>query len=136
MKRIGRLLFVSVFVIIVLLGLGYAIGVSGRGDVQRALDASRQQLDLAEARGHLLDARVSLYNNNFGDAMRRYEDAQQPMQRIRERFADAGNGEAARQVGAALERLEEARRLAGKLDPGANTKTGEALDALRMATSK
>ena len=54
--------------LVVCLGLGYAWGASGRLTIQGALDDAKQQLDLAEARGHILDARVSLYNVNFGDA--------------------------------------------------------------------
>jgi hypothetical protein len=136
MQRIGRLVLIGFVVVLVLIGLGYAWGASGRRAMQTALDEARQQLDLAEVRGLLLDGRVSLYNMNFGDASRRFEDAKVPLSRIRQRYVDEGKDDSARSAAAALERLDEAQRLAGKLDPAANSKAGEALEAIKVATSK
>ena len=68
------------------LGIGYAWGGSGRFTLQTALDEARERLDIAEARGHLLDARVSLYNVNFGDASRHFEEAKAPLRRVRQRY--------------------------------------------------
>lgn len=136
MQRIGRLLLIGLVVAVVVLGLGYVWGASGRSAAQAALADSSQRLDVAEARGELLEARVSLYNMNFGDASRKLEEAKVPLRRMRERYADDGKTDAARSIGAALEHLEEAQRLAGKLDQAANSKTGEALEAIKVATSK
>jgi hypothetical protein len=136
MKRIGRLVLIAAIAILVVLGLGYAWGVSGRSSLQTALDDARQRLDMADARALVLDARVSLYNNNFGDASRRFEDAKDPLRRIRQRYVDAGNTDSVRSLSAAIEHLEEAQRLAGKLDPAANSKAGEALEAVRVATAR
>ena len=136
MRRLPRLILTALVVLIVTLGLGYAWGAYGRGAMQSALDETRQELDLAEARGHVLDARVSLYNMNFGDASRRLEEAKAPLGRTRSRYADEGKDEAARAIATALEHVEEAQRLANKLDQAANTKAGEALEAIRVATSK
>jgi hypothetical protein len=131
-----RIFLTALVVLIICLGLGYAWGASGRRIVQTALDDSRQQLDLAEARGALLDARVSLYNNNFGDASRRLEEAKVPLRKVKDRFQDAGTSDAAASIDAALGHIDEAQRLAGKLDPAANTRAGEALEAIRVATQK
>lgn len=136
MQRLGKLVLIGFAVLIVTLGAGYAWGAYGRLAIQGALDDTRQQLDLAEARGHLLDARVSLYNMNFGDASRRLEDAKGPLRRTRDRYAERNRAEAARAVGTALEHVDEAQRLANKLDQASNTKAGEALEAIRVATSK
>jgi hypothetical protein len=136
MQRIGRLILIGFVVAIVLIGLGYAWGRSGRSAMETALDEGRQQLDIAEARGLLLDARVSLYNMNFGDSSRRFEEAKIPLHRIRERYVDQGKDDAARSIAASLERVDEAQRLAGKLDQAANSKAGEALEAIKVATSK
>lgn len=132
----GRLFLAAVGALIICVGLGYAWGASGRRVVQSALDDSRQQLDLAEVRGALLDARVSLYNNNFGDASRRFEDAKGLLRRVKDRYQNGGESEAASSIDAALRHVEEAQRLAGKLDPAANTRAGEALEAIRVATQK
>ena len=136
MKRIGKLVLTATIVLVVVLGLGYAWGASGRSAMQTALDEARQRLDIAEARGEVLDARVSLYNMNFGDASRRFEEAKVPLRRIRQRLSGAGSTDAVRSISAALEHLDEAQRLTGKLDPAANNKAGEALEAIKVATAR
>ena len=134
MNRTVKLPLVALGVGIVLLGLGYVWGASGRFSVESTLDETRQQLDVAQARGHILDARVSLYNMNFGEASRHFEEAKAPLRRMRQRYAASGRTDAVRSLSTALEHLEEAQRLAGKLEQAANTKAGEALDAIRAAT--
>jgi hypothetical protein len=134
MQRTGKLILIGLVVLIVCVGLGFAWGASGRGQVQNALDETRQRLDLAEARGQILDARVSLYNNNFGDATRSFEEAKTALRRVLARYQDEGERDAASGIGTAVERLDEAQRLAGKLDPAANSKAGEVLEAIRVAT--
>jgi hypothetical protein len=136
MNRIVRLVLIGFAAAVVLVGLGYALGVSGRSAMESALTDTRQQLDISEARAHVLDARVSLYNMNFGDASRRLEEAKEPLRRIRQRYVDGGRTDAVRSISAALEHVEEAQRLAGKLEQAANTKAGEALEAIRVATSQ
>ena len=135
MARIGKFILAGVVGLVVCLGLGFAWGVAGRGELQGMLDSTRQRLDVAEARGHILDARVSLYNNNFGDASRHFEEAKGALRRVRDQYSQAGRRDSVSSMSAALERLEEAQRLAGKLDPAANSKAGEALEAIRVATS-
>jgi hypothetical protein len=73
---------------------------------------------------------------NFGDASRRYEEAKVPLRRIRQRYVDDGRDDAVRSISAALEHVEEAQRLAGKLDPASNSKAGEALEAIKIAVVK
>ena len=136
MLRGPKLILAGAVAVIVLLGLGFAWGSSGRITAERALDDARQQLDLAEARGRVLEARVSIYNVNFGDAQRQLEDAKAPLTRARDRYQDQGKREAADALSAALARVQEAQRLAGKLDQNANTQANEALKAIQVATSK
>jgi hypothetical protein len=132
----SRLILAGVAVLVVTLGLGYAWGVSGRAAAANALTDARQQLDLAEARGRILDARVSLYNMNFGDASRNLEEAKDPLRRVRERYQEERRNDAASSIDAALRHVDEAQRLAGKLDQAANSKANEALEAIKVATSK
>lgn len=132
----GKLILSAFVALIVTLGLGFAWGASGRIALQANLDEARQQLDLADARGRILDARVSLYNNNFGDASRHLEDAKGPLRRVRQRYQDARRSDAASGIDAALGHLDEAQRLAGTLDQAANSKAGEALDAIKVAAGR
>jgi hypothetical protein len=132
----GRLSLIALVALIVTLGLGYAWGAAGRWTVETALEDSHHQLDLADARGALLDARVSLYNNNFGDASRRFEDAKTTLRRVKDRLQDDGKNEAALSIDAALRHVDEAQQLAGQLDPAANSRAGQALEAIRVATQR
>jgi Tar-like ligand binding protein len=131
-----KLVLIGVVILIVVLGLGFAWGASGRVAAQRAVEDTKQQLDLAEARGKLLEARVSLYNVNFGDAQRLFEDAKTPLTRARDRYQQDGKRDAAEGISAALEHVKDAQRLAGKLDQSANNQASEALKAIQVATSK
>ena len=123
-------------VILLAFGLGFAWGTSGRMTSQHALDDVKQQLDLAEARGRIFEARVSLYNVNFGDAQRQLDDAKPPLQRARDRYQSNGKREAAQSLTTALEHVQEAQRLASRLDQNANSRANEALNAIKVATSK
>ena len=132
----GRIFLTGLVTLVVVLGLGYAWGVSGRRAIEAALGDSRQQLDLAEARGAILDARVSLYNNNFGDAARRLEDAKTPLRKVRERYQENRASGAASSIEAALRHVDEAQQLAARLDPTSNARAGEALEAIKVATTR
>src|SRR3982751_3885642 len=125
----GKLILTAFAALIITLGLGFAWGASGRVALQSNLDEARQQLDLSDARARILDARVSLYNNNFGDASRHFEDAKGPLRRVKQRYQDSGRTDAATSIDAAIGSVDEAGRLAAKLDPSANNKASEALDA-------
>lgn len=131
----SKLILSVIIGLIVCLGLGFGWGTAGRSELRTALDDAKQQLDLAEARGQILEGRVSLYNNNFGDASRHFEEAKVPLRRIKQRNQDEGNRDAASGIDAALRQLEEAQRLTGKLDLSANNKAGDALEAIRVAVA-
>jgi hypothetical protein len=131
-----KLVLIALGALLIALGLGFAWGASGRLTAQRTLDDVRQQLDLAEARGRILEARVSLYNVNFGDAQRQLEEAKAPLTRARDQYQQEDKRDAAEALSAALTHVQEAQRLAGKLDQAANTQASEALKAIQVATSK
>ena len=131
-----KLVLAAFVAAIVIVGIGYAMGGSGRYQLQSALDETRERLDVAEARGHLLEARVSLYNVNFGDASKHFEESKAPLRRVRERFQRVGKNAAAGSIAAALAHVDEAQRLAGKLDQASNAKANDALEAIRVASSQ
>ena len=129
--RALRMAGIGVVVLIVAVGLGFAWGASGRTTAESALDEVRQKLDIAEARGSILDARVSLYNVNFDDAQRQLEEAKEPLTRAHDRASEDGKKEQAEALTTALGHVKEAQRLAAKLDQSANSRAGEALKALQ-----
>ena len=124
---------IAAVVLVVVLGFGFAWGHAGSSTTQHALDDTKQQLDLAEARGRILEARVSLYNVNFGDAQRQLDDAKGPLTKARDRAQSEGKKEAADALTAALGHVQEAQRLAGRLDQSANSRANEALKAIETA---
>ena len=132
----GRILLSILVAILVTLGLGYVWGSSGRFIAEHALEDARQQLDLAEARGEILEARVSLYNVNFGDAARHFEQSKAPLQRVHERYQRQGDDAAAKQIATALDQVSEGQKLAAKLDQSANARANDALEGIRRATGK
>jgi hypothetical protein len=131
-----KLVLIVVVLLIVAFGLGFGWGASGRVTAQQAVDEVKQQLDLADARGHILEARVSLYNVNFGDAQRQLDDAKAPLTRARDRAQSDKKRETADSLSAALGHVQDAQRLAGRLDQNANSQANEALKSIQIATSK
>src|SRR5260370_36325288 len=134
--RAFKLVLAVIVLLLVALGTGYWWGASGRGAAQQALNDVREQVDLADARSHILEARVSLYNVNFGDAQRQLDDAKAPLTRARDRAQAEKKREAADSLSAALGHVQDAQRLAGRLDQNADSQANEARKSIQIATSK
>jgi hypothetical protein len=134
--RILKLAAAGVLLLVLALGGAYWWGASGRSTAQDALEGLQQRLDLAEARGYILEARVSLYNVNFGDAQRQLDDAKAPLTRARDRAQQQDKKESVDALSAALTHVQEAQRLAGRLDQNANSRANEALKAILTATGR
>jgi hypothetical protein len=134
MKR-SKLVLAVVVALLVAFGVGFGVGASGRRAAEQALDQGRQQFDLAEARGDILYARVSLYNVNFGEAQRQLDDAKAPLTRARDR-AKADGSAGADALATALTRATEAQQLASRLDQTANARAASALEALETARGR
>jgi len=105
---------------------GWMWGRSGRLDLRPALQTSELRDELLGARAALLDARVAIYSVNFGEASRHLEDARGLLRRADERLKSLGRDDEVRQVETALTSIDDAQRMAGKLDQGANSRAGEA----------
>ena len=127
-----KLLLTFLVGVLVAVGFGYVWGASGRSAAEDAVENARQQLDLTDARSRILHARVSLYNNNFGDASGNLEEAKAPLRRLRDHYDDTDRRDAVAAIDTALKHVEEAQRLAGKLDAAANSRANDAMDALKV----
>jgi hypothetical protein len=112
--------------LMVALGTGWLWGSSGRWDMDRTVRAAQLRSDLLEARSSVLGARVDLYNLNFGDASRHLEDAKGLLRRATDGLKNAGRQEDAKRLDPALARIEEAQKMAGRLDQGANARAADA----------
>ena len=116
--------------LLIALGAGWFWGASGRWDVERAAQAALLRSDLFAGRSAVLDARLDLYNVNFGDASRHLEEAKAPLRQAAERLNSTGRSEEAKRLEAALVQVDEAQALAGRLDQTANTRAADAVKAI------
>lgn len=105
---------------------GWVWGASGRWENERALHAAELRNELLEGRNLLLDARLSVYDLNFGDASRHFEDAKGLLRRAAERLKALGRRDDAKQLDLAVTTIDEAQRMAGQLDQAANKRAAEA----------
>jgi len=113
-------------------------GTLGRSAFARELQVSELGGELLAARAATLDARVAFYSVNFGEASRHLEDARDLLRRAGERLKNLSRADEIRQLDTAVAGIDDARRLAGKLDQNANSRAGEAAkilsDVLATAT--
>jgi hypothetical protein len=112
--------------LVVALFAGWIWGSSGRSDMARALQTSELRGELLGARAAALDARVAIYSVNFGEASRHLENARGLLGRADERLKSLGRDDEVKQAETALASIDEAQRMAGKLDQSANSRAGEA----------
>ena len=105
---------------------GWIWGRSGRADMVRALQICELRGELLGARAAVLDARVAIYSVNFGEASKHLEGARGLLRRADERLKSLGRDDEVRQVQTALASIDDAQRMAGKLDQSANSRAGEA----------
>ena len=104
---------------------GFIWGNSGRGNAVGALEAADLRGELLGARAAALDARVAIYNVNFGEASTHLEDARGLLGRAGARLEALGRDDSRAQLQVALASIDEAQRMAGKLDQSANTRAGD-----------
>ena len=119
------ILGVAVGLLVALLA-GWIWGAWGRSDLAGALQSSELRAELLGARAAVLDARVAIYSVNFGEASRHLEDARGLLNRADERLKRLGRNDPAGPVQAAQASIDDAQRMAGKLDQSANSRAGEA----------
>ena len=120
-----RILGIAVGLAVALVA-GWLWGASGRSDMARALQTSELRGELLGARAAALDARVAIYSVNFGEASKHLEGARGLLGRADERLKRLGRDDEISRVQTALASIDDAQRMAGKLDQSANTRAGEA----------
>ena len=115
--------------LLVALFAGWLWGAAGGRDAARALETTELRCELLGARAAILDARVAIYSINFGQASGHLGNAHSLLRRAEQRFKTLARDRELKQVQEALATIEDAQRMAGKLDQGANSRAG---DAARM----
>ena len=99
-----------------------------------AVDQVRRQVeqraDYETARAEALDARVSLFLNNFGDASKHFEAARTSLMHLQTMLREVGQAERAGRIEIVLSSLKDAQRMAAQLDANAQNAAAAALQAL------
>jgi len=129
MMKAKLVLGIAVGLLVALLA-GWIWGASGKSDAVRALQTSELRGELLAARASVLDARVAIYNTNFGEASSHLDDARGLLDRANERLKSLGRNDEVTQVQMAQASIDEAQRMAGRLDQVANTRAGVAAKIL------
>ena len=122
-------LMVTAVVLVALLA-AFLWGASGSSTLDRALQRSELRNELLEAHGAALAARIDVYNTNFGEASRHLEEARNVAGRAMQRLDSLGRDDDIKQLQSALGSIEQAQRLAAKLDLSANARAAEAASAI------
>jgi hypothetical protein len=117
---------IAIGLVLVLVAAAWLHGRSTAQPERAAADATRLRMMLLEARAQVLDAQLSLYAANFGNAAQHLEYAKPPLAESSNALRDADQDELATKVDAALQRVMTGRDLAAKLSLDANTQAGEA----------
>ena len=111
---------------------GWVWGSMGRWPAEDALRRSGVRLHQAGAQASLLQARVNLFENNFGEAGRNLAAAREDLLTVAPTLEQDGQPEAAGRLRAAIAKIGEAIDMAARLDLAANARAAE---AFRLLTS-
>lgn len=117
---------IALLAIVVIAVVAWAFGRSGTAPLRQEVSAARLRLMLVESRSQVLDAQISLYVTNFGNAAQHLEYAKPPLSAAVARLKEEGKPELAAKADAALQQVTAARDLAAKLSLDANSRAGEA----------
>lgn len=128
-KTIGVLSLVAIAVF----GIGWLIGASGRSDLEQQRRASEERAAFAEARAHVFEGRVSLYQLNFGAASQQFDRARSALEALQISLREEGSAERAGHIEVALARVRAAQQMAVSMDPNAQNAAEEALRAIDAA---
>jgi hypothetical protein len=110
--------------------LGWMWGTWSQSGTASALQAAELRGELLGARAAVLDARVATYSVNFGEASGHLENARGLLRRAHERLKVLGRSDDVVHIETALAAIDDAQRMAGKLDQSANTRAGDAARVL------
>ena len=117
---------IGLLVLAVLLVGAWAYGRAGTAPLREEVGSARLRLMLLESRSQVLDAQISLYGTNFGNAAQHFEYAKPPLSAASAALKEEGKLELAAKVDTALQQVTAARDLAAKLSLDANSRAGEA----------
>jgi len=119
-----------VLAVLVAVAAGWVWGASGKSSVDQERRRFEERAAYETARAEMLDGRVSLFLNNFGDASKHFETARMALEALQGQLREVGQAERAGRVEIVLSNLKDAVRLSALLDAGAQNAATAALQAL------
>jgi hypothetical protein len=117
---------ITLLAVAVLVVGAWAYGRSSAAPARAEADATRLRMMLLDARAQVLDAQLSLYAANFGNAAQHLEYAKPPLAAAALELTRVDKAELATKADAALQQVTAARDLAAKLSLDASSRAGEA----------
>lgn len=125
MSALAKLGIAAAVMALLVLG-AWAYGRSSTAPARAETEGAKLRVMLLESRTQVLDAQLSLYAANFGNAAQHLEYAKPPLMAASTELTRLGNTDLAAKVGTALQQVTTARDLAAKLSLDANSRAGEA----------
>jgi hypothetical protein len=119
-------LAIGLLALAVLVVGAWAYGRSSAAPARAEADATRLRMMLLDARAQVLDAQLSLYAANFGNAAQHLEYAKPPLNAASAELTRLNHYELATKASAALQQVTTGRDLAAKLSLDASSRAGEA----------
>ena len=114
---------------------GWLYGASGRSDVETARRDAVERADISDARTAVLEGQLAVFQLNFGDAAKHFEQARVLTEGVQKSLRETGQAERAGRLEIALSHLRDAQRLAIALDANARDAASAALQALASSGS-
>jgi hypothetical protein len=109
---------------------GWLVGASGKAKVEQARAIAELRAERAETRAAILSGRVSVTENNFGNAVASFQQARAGVGRLQIGLRESSEAEAAGRLEVVITDLTDAERLSTLLDRKAADQAGAALAAL------
>jgi hypothetical protein len=129
----ARTFGIITLIALALFGIGWLTGASGRSGAVQERQDFEQRAAFAEARAHVLEGRVSLFQINFGAASQQFDRARATIELLQTRLRERGDADRAGKLEIALARIRDAQRLAVAVDASAQNAAEEALRAIDAA---
>jgi hypothetical protein len=113
---------------------GWAVGASGRAAVEVEKNRSDMRAEFAEAHALVLEGRLSVSHQNFGNAMEQFRDARGMVGRVQTHLREQGLASQAGGLEIVISHLNDAQHATSALDSqAAEQAADEALSALDAA---
>src|SRR5262245_10177397 len=111
-----KLVIALVLALVIASVSGWFAGASGRAEIELQQRRSDMRAEFAEARALVFDARVNLYQTNFGNAIERFQNARKVIGHLQTQLRESGLVEQAGRLEIAQAHLNDAEHASALFD--------------------